>query len=93
MSSTGEIPMTGYRTRQIIVTAAGSLVGFVVGLSCASGLTRHLTLRDDPMGLIGTWVCLLTLGSLLGGMVGQMTAQSLGGRGTSGPPHTGSRFG
>jgi hypothetical protein len=51
MSSTGERPMTGYRT---IVTVAGSLVGFLVGVWCASGLTRHLTLRDDPMGLIGT---------------------------------------
>jgi hypothetical protein len=83
--------MTSYRIRQIIFTAAGSLVGFLAGLSCAIGLTRHLTLREDPMGLIGTWVFFLTMGSFLGGFLGQMTAQSLGGRGTAGPPQTGSR--
>ena len=83
--------MTNYRSRQIILTAAGSLVGFLIGFSCALRLTRHLTLSEDPMGLIGTWACLLAMGALLGGFLGQMAAQSLGGRETSGPPQTGSR--
>jgi hypothetical protein len=90
MSSTGEMLMIGSHTMQIIVTAAGSIIGFLVGLSCARELTGHLTLRDDPMGLIGTWVCLMALGSFLGGMLGHVTVQALGGRGTSLPPQAGS---
>ena len=80
------------RIRPITFTAAGSFVGLLIGPPCAIGLTRHLTLREDPVGLIGTWVCSLAMGSLGGGILGPMAAQSLGGRGTSGPPRTGSRF-
>ena len=77
------------RIRPITFTAAESFVGLLIGPPCAIGLTRHLTLREDPVGLIGTWVCSLAMGSLGGGILGQMAAQSLGGRGTSGPPRTG----
>ena len=66
--------------RQLIPAAAGGLVGALAGLYCAAGLTRHLTMREDPMGLIGTWACLLSIGSFLGGMLGVMIAQSLRGR-------------
>jgi hypothetical protein len=76
----------------MIFTAAGSLAGLLIGFSCAVRLTRHLTMSDDPAGLIGTRVCLLAMGSLLGGILGHVAAQSLGGRGTSGQPRPGSRF-
>ena len=84
--------MTGYRIRPIIITAAGSFVGLLIGPPCAIGLTRHLTLREDPVGLIGSWVCSLAMGSLAGGILGDMATQSLRGRRTSGPPRAGSRF-
>jgi hypothetical protein len=78
--------MTGHRTWPTILEAAGSLAGLLIGVYCAIVLTRHLTLREDPMGLLGTWACVLAMGSLLGGILGQLVAQSLGGRGTPGRP-------
>jgi hypothetical protein len=84
MSSTGEMPMTGDRPGRSTFTAAGGLVGFLVGLSCAIVLTRHLTLSEDPMGLIGIWALLLPMGASLGGLLGQMAARSVGSRETPG---------
>ena len=84
--------MTFDRIRPIIFTAAGSFVGLLHRPPLRDRAHPVLTLREDPVGLIGTWVCSLAMGSLGGGILGQMAAQSLGGRGTSGPPRTGSRF-
>jgi hypothetical protein len=45
--------MADYRIGPIIFTAATSLVGLLVGVDGAIGLTRHLTPGEDPMGIMG----------------------------------------
>jgi hypothetical protein len=84
--------MTCDRIRPIIFTAAGSFVGLLDRAPLRDRAHPVLTLREDPVGLIGTWVCSLAMGSLAGEILGDMATQSLGGRGTSGPPRARSRF-
>ena len=81
--------MNGTRLTPMIPAAIGALVGFFIGSTGAMNLSRHLTLEDDPAGLIGTWTCLVAMSSFVGGVFGRMAAQSLGGRGVAETPTTG----
>jgi hypothetical protein len=80
------------RIRPITFTAAGSFVGLLHRPPLRDRAHPVLNLREDPVGLIGSWVCSLAMGSLAGGILGDMATQSLGVRRTSGPLRAGSRF-
>src|SRR5262245_60221006 len=80
--------MNRTRPHPMIPATIGALVGFIIAYIGAMNLPRHLTLKADPAGLIGTWTCLVAMGSFVGGVFGRVAALSLGGRGASGTTTT-----
>jgi hypothetical protein len=66
--------MIGSSIKQIAATAAGALAG----LGIAALTTRHLALGVDPVGLLATWFCYLTVCSVIGSAVGGATGRPLG---------------
>jgi hypothetical protein len=75
--------MSGFRAERIGL-AAGMLAGWFAAIPPASLLTRHLSMRDDPAGLVGTWMFLLLVGSSLGGSLGRLLGQVIDRREASG---------
>ncbi len=64
--------MTAYHhhPRPIVVQIVSTVVGLLAGLLAALASTRGLTLRADPVGLVGTWACFLAVCAALGWMFG-----------------------